>query len=97
MGTVFKLAADEAGTWTYTVIYSFGARPHDAANPAAALIIDGAGNLYGTTQFGLTYSGAVFELIPNATKKEWTGEDLAPLLPGRRKHLSGRRLTRHAA
>ncbi|HEV2178615.1 MAG TPA: choice-of-anchor tandem repeat GloVer-containing protein [Terriglobia bacterium] len=46
-GTVFKVTAGG----TETVVYSFAGKP-DGANPTAALILDGAGNLYGTTFAG---------------------------------------------
>src|SRR6266852_5806774 len=47
-GTVFKL--DRSGN--ETVLHSFTGTNGDGANPAASLIMDSAGNLYGTTQFG---------------------------------------------
>jgi len=47
VGTVFKL--DTAGT--ETVLYGFTGEP-DGANPAAGLIRDASGNLYGTTVEG---------------------------------------------
>jgi uncharacterized repeat protein (TIGR03803 family) len=47
-GTVFKL--DTAGT--YTVLYSFTAAGDDGYNPLAGLVLDAAGNLYGTTPYG---------------------------------------------
>jgi uncharacterized repeat protein (TIGR03803 family) len=43
------------------------------ANPAGALIADGAGGLYGTTfKGGATGNGVVFELAPAAAKTAWT-------------------------
>jgi uncharacterized repeat protein (TIGR03803 family) len=57
-GTVFKL--DTSGT--ETVLYSFGSFG-DGAHPAPALIMDKAGNLYGTTvQGGTAFNGTVFKL-----------------------------------
>ncbi|PYT52595.1 MAG: hypothetical protein DMG43_11255, partial [Acidobacteria bacterium] len=47
-GTIFKL--DTSGN--ETVLHSFTGSPGDGANPFAALILDGAGNLYGTTLAG---------------------------------------------
>jgi uncharacterized repeat protein (TIGR03803 family) len=52
-GTVFKL--DPSGN--QTVLYSFTLTNGDGANPAAGLIMDSAGNLYGTTQHGGITSG----------------------------------------
>src|SRR5439155_7349667 len=57
--------------WSYSVLYSFCSQTSQTgctggAGPAAGLIMDGAGNLYGTTQNGgsLGY-GTVFQLAPN--------------------------------
>jgi len=58
-GVVFKLSP--AGT--ETVLYSFTGGA-DGAVPVAGLMRDGAGNLYGTTQYGgASGNGVVFELI----------------------------------
>lgn len=58
-GTAFKISA--AGT--ETILYSFGASPTDGRAPAGGLIMDSAGNLYGTTaQGGANISGTVFKL-----------------------------------
>jgi uncharacterized repeat protein (TIGR03803 family) len=46
-GTVFKI--DKAGK--YTVLYAFTGGA-DGGDPASSLLLDGAGNLYGTTQGG---------------------------------------------
>src|SRR5260370_32674415 len=42
-------AATPAHAQTFKVLYNFKGAP-DGANPIAALIMDAAGNLYGTTQ-----------------------------------------------
>jgi uncharacterized repeat protein (TIGR03803 family) len=47
-GTVFKIS--RAGT--ETILHSFGANATDGVAPYAGLIMDSAGNLYGTTEFG---------------------------------------------
>jgi uncharacterized repeat protein (TIGR03803 family) len=63
-GTVFKL--DTSGN--ETVLYNFTGPPSDGAYPAAALVMDKAGNLYGTTPNGGASSncfvgcGTVFKL-----------------------------------
>jgi uncharacterized repeat protein (TIGR03803 family) len=58
-GTVFKL--DSSGN--ETVLHSFTGSPGDGARPAAALIIDKAGNLYSTTTGGgASGFGTVFKL-----------------------------------
>ena len=64
-GTVFRLAppATAGGSWTETVLYTFGVTTTDAAIPYAGLIIDDDGNLFGTTRAGGdSFEGTVFEL-----------------------------------
>jgi uncharacterized repeat protein (TIGR03803 family) len=57
-GTVFKIASG-----TETVLYSFGASATDGQQPEADLIMDSAGNLYGTTQSGgANGRGTVFKI-----------------------------------
>lgn len=67
-GTVFKI--DSSGG--KTILYNFAGSP-DGALPAAGLVQDAAGNLYGTTRFGGTAdprlhglrAGTVFRVSPN--------------------------------
>jgi uncharacterized repeat protein (TIGR03803 family) len=64
LGTVFEVAPDG----TETVLYSF-AGGNDGADPAAAVIADSSGNLYGTTYNGGTAGfGTVFKLAANGTE-----------------------------
>ncbi len=68
-GTVFELTPGANGTWTEAVLYSFCAVGGcaDGASPLASLILDGAGNLYGTTYSGgANGGGGVFQLAPEA-------------------------------
>lgn len=66
-GTVFELSPAVEGGYTETVLYSFGSHKGDGSNPTGALVLDAAGNLYGTTeQGGVHNGGTVFELSPNA-------------------------------
>jgi hypothetical protein len=71
-GTVFQLkpSTTRGGAWTESVIYKFGPFAH----PAASLIMDQAGNLYGTTPFaGKSNNGTVFELKrPTSPGRAWT-------------------------
>jgi len=58
-GTIFKIAKD---THELTTLYSLGGSS-DGANPIAGLIMDAAGNLYGTTLFGgSANNGTAFRL-----------------------------------
>jgi hypothetical protein len=63
-GMVFELSPSNGG-WTGTLLYSFTGGS-DGGWPAAALFMDNAGNLYGTTQRGGPggYSGVVYEIMP---------------------------------
>ena len=75
-GTVFKLSPAANGKWSETVLYRFctegGPVCPDGALPYGGLIFDSAGNLYGTTELGGTYTlGTVFELTRGA-KGKWT-------------------------
>jgi uncharacterized repeat protein (TIGR03803 family) len=73
-GSVFKLTPPEAGKtiWTKTTIYSF--KGAEGARPYARLILDAAGNLYGTTRDGgPSGNGTAFRLAPPAKDKPgWT-------------------------
>jgi uncharacterized repeat protein (TIGR03803 family) len=70
-GTVFKLAPGVSGKWTEKVLHSFEKDTQDGCVPLAGLIVDKAGNLYGTAYYGGAYNdGAVFELIPRTNG--WT-------------------------
>jgi hypothetical protein len=69
-GTVFRLSpTGRNGGWNFIVLYGFKGPP-DGALPAAGLVSDGIGNLYGTTQKGGTGAacqfgcGTVFEVSP---------------------------------
>jgi uncharacterized repeat protein (TIGR03803 family) len=65
-GVVFKLAPNSDGSWTESVLYTFTGGA-DGAVPAAGLIFDQSGNLYGTASAGGAQGdGVVFELTPNA-------------------------------
>jgi uncharacterized repeat protein (TIGR03803 family) len=75
-GTVFKLAPGSHGGYTLTTIHRFDGA--DGRGPTAKLILDSAGNLYGTTVYGGASQicesqdcGVVFELTPG-TGGKWT-------------------------
>lgn len=64
-GTVFQLTPSGSSGWIYNVIYTFQ-NGSDGAYPSAGLILDGSGNLYGTTSInGPDNGGTVFELTPS--------------------------------
>lgn len=64
-GTVYRIASDG----TESVLYSFPAFDGDGFEPAAKPIMDGAGNLYGTTTNGGKFGyGIVFKLAPDGTE-----------------------------
>lgn len=66
VGVVFELSPAENGTWTETVLHSFGGfSSPDGSRPNGGLVMDGSGNIYGTTYFGgHNCCGVVFELSP---------------------------------
>jgi len=72
-GVVFELSPNAGGEWTETILHSFIDAGTDGWYPLAGLVIDSAGNLYGTTYNGGVnyYEGTVFELTPTAGG-EWT-------------------------
>jgi uncharacterized repeat protein (TIGR03803 family) len=94
-GTVFKLAPNENGTWTESVLYSFcsaGGCADGLFPERGPLAIDAAGNLYGTTGNGGTDGcggygcGVVYRLDPSEQEtvlyKFTGGKDGAGPFPG---------------
>jgi len=67
-GTVFELSPTQGGAWSEKVLHNFWDSP--AANPAAGLVMDATGSLFGTTMQGGNSSscaggcGTVFALTP---------------------------------
>jgi len=63
-GTVFALTPREGGGYHEAVLHSFG-HGTDGRSPEASVIVDAAGNIFGTTfNGGIHAFGAVFELSP---------------------------------
>jgi len=67
-GTIYKLTQSN-GQWHETIVHAFQGAPNDGASPFfAPVIIDSAGNVYGTTAQGGMYlpvgGGVVWEYIP---------------------------------
>ena len=76
-GTIFKLTPNSNGSWTKSTIYSFQGGNNDGLEPQSPLVMDRAGNLYGTTPYGAGTGciygwgcGTVFELSPSGSG--WT-------------------------
>jgi len=76
-GAIYRLRPSGAG-WSEDLLYSF-TNGADGGAPAAGLILDAAGNLYGATQGGGSGGGGtVFELSPEAGDT-WSFSTLAGL------------------
>jgi uncharacterized repeat protein (TIGR03803 family) len=63
-GTIFKLARDSSGRWQETILYDFTGSAN-GSGPGGGVVMDKAGNLYGTTVYGGTSScqcGVVYML-----------------------------------
>jgi uncharacterized repeat protein (TIGR03803 family) len=71
-GVVYKLSPNGSGGWTETVIHTFTSGS-DGSVPLGNLVMDGAGNLFGTTEYGGSPCGCgtVFELSPTESGP-WT-------------------------
>jgi uncharacterized repeat protein (TIGR03803 family) len=64
-GAVFKLTPSSDGSWAFSVLHTFQGNP--ALHPRGGLVIDKAGNLYGTSHdcgSGTGCYGVVFEITP---------------------------------
>jgi uncharacterized repeat protein (TIGR03803 family) len=65
-GTVFKFSPAGGGAWTELILHSFDDNGTDGYGPAGNLVLDSAGNVYGTTAAGGNSSGGgiVYEITP---------------------------------
>lgn len=64
-GIVFELTPTQTGFWNFNVLYSMTG-PLEGFQPWSGVIFDSAGNLYGTTVGGGSYSGSagvVYQLV----------------------------------
>ena len=69
-GTVFELSLS-GDSWTYSLLYSFTGRRGYVCGPWGTLVMDAAGNFYGTTNCDGAYNaGSVFKLTN--TGSGWT-------------------------
>lgn len=90
-GTVFELTPASGGSeWTESILYNFTGGA-DGGRPDSGVIIDAAGNLYGTTDFGGTYTcavtgtngcGTVFKLAPPVDGGDWALTTLYDFMGG---------------
>ena len=66
-GTIFKMTRNPGGAWQETVLYSFTGG-NDGAYPSSGVVLDPAGNIYGTTLWGGpsgdTTGGVAFQFTP---------------------------------
>jgi uncharacterized repeat protein (TIGR03803 family) len=62
-GTIFKLSPKTGGGYTFTLLYTFPGGGNNYS-PVGSLVMDSAGNLYGSAQGEF---GEVFELSPNGS------------------------------
>ncbi len=73
-GSLFQLTPNGGGSWTETVLHSFNFEyPYtDGITPQAGVIVDAAGNLFGTTLNGGTgFYGTAYEFSPDG-RGGWT-------------------------
>jgi len=86
-GTVFQLSPSSVGRWTESVLYSFSGGS-DGGLPAAGVILDHDGNVYGTASQGGDPSclcGVVFKLTQSGNA--WTETILYTFHPGADGHF----------
>jgi uncharacterized repeat protein (TIGR03803 family) len=70
-GVVYKLSAHGSG-WKQTVLHTFRGAS-DGQNPVGGVVLDKAGNLYGTTfDGGVNGGGTVYKLSPSGTGWRFT-------------------------
>ncbi len=85
-GTVFELSPNGGGGWTKTTLHRFTGNA-DGGEPVFSLVMDGAGNLYGTNEnggsllCGIPGCGTVFELSPDGSGG-WTESTIYSFAPG---------------
>jgi uncharacterized repeat protein (TIGR03803 family) len=76
-GTVFELSPS-TGRWNESILYSFANGSITGEDPEAGLVLDNAGNLFGTTwEGGPNSNGTVFEL--SSVAGNWTETTIAEL------------------
>lgn len=77
-GSAFMLSRNANGSWNRTALHTFGSAPDDGCNPNGGLVMDQAGNLYGSTCGGGAYGlGTIYELTSNGNGA-WTEKLVFP-------------------
>jgi uncharacterized repeat protein (TIGR03803 family) len=68
VGSVFMLSPTTSGQWREKTLHSFQPQTNDGTYPHGGVMVDAAGNVYGTTGGGGKYGdGIVYELVPNGS------------------------------
>ena len=96
-GTVYELTPASNGTWTEKILHSFSGPDGAGLYVSQGVIVDPAGNLYGTTGGGGAFGqGVVFQLVPG-TNGTWTENILHSFTGGNDGGLPFARLIRDSA
>ena len=81
-GIVFQLVPQSSGQWKENVLYSFTSGSTGGIGLEGNLVLDAAGNVYGTAYWGGSdFQGTVFELTPGSSG--WTEKDIYAFCPSR--------------
>jgi uncharacterized repeat protein (TIGR03803 family) len=79
-GIVFQLVPQASGQWKENVLYSFTNGSTGGVGLEGNLVLDAAGNVYGTAYWGGgDFEGTVFELSPGSN--DWTEKDIYAFCP----------------
>jgi uncharacterized repeat protein (TIGR03803 family) len=71
-GTIFQLTPGTGGTYTESVLYSFG-NAGDGSVPNGPLTMDASGTLYGVTSLGGAFNnGTVYKFVPGSSGQAGT-------------------------
>ena len=82
-GVVWEMMPNPDGSWAEKVLHKFQSTGNEGANPSCWLVLDAAGNLYGTTFYGGAFGyGNVFELMPSPSGA-WTEKVLHQFAGGK--------------
>jgi len=72
LGDVFELSPTSSGGWKYSIIYTYNPPGTGGEGPEGTMVVDSAGNLYGSTVGGGAEGyGTIFELSPSSSGT-WT-------------------------